>query len=280
MTDSRLYAASTGLCHSEPAYLDGHFSAAQPEYESMLRAVGIGAGVHVLDGGCGSGSYLPLLAELVGPKGRVSALDLAPESVAGINARFAASPLPCPMEARVGTVLALPYADHTFDAVWISAVLQYLTDEEVSTALTECRRVVRPGGLVAIKDADLTCWYFSPIEPVVLWRSLAAIRPHFAQVNGALGMLKLYQKLERAGLSGVRQTTTLVERRAPLRPVEEAFIGTMITTMVKTVEVANLPDPDRAAWRALEDLSRSDHPIRQSDFYYREAHVLAVGRVP
>src|SRR5262245_18841063 len=126
MEDTRTFAAaSTGLCHSDAAYLDLHFRAAQPGYEAMLRSAGIRAGSHVLDAGCGGGSFLPLLAECVGEAGRINAIDLAPENIAAVEARLATSPLPCPVDARTGTVLALPYADRTFDAVWTSGVLQY-----------------------------------------------------------------------------------------------------------------------------------------------------------
>jgi arsenite methyltransferase len=281
MADKRSFAAaSTGLCHSDPAYLDSHFRAAQPEYEAMLRAAGIRAGWHVLDAGCGGGSFLPLLAELVGEVGKISAIDLAPENIAAIEARLAARPLPCPVEAKTGTVLALPYADQTFDAVWTSSVVQYLTDAELWTALSELRRVVRPGGLVAIKDGDISFWHFSPVDPELLFRSLSAIRPHFAQVHGSLRTAGLYRWLSRLGLSGVRQASTLVERFAPLSPVEQEFIGAMFTTMGMAVIVAGMPEADLAVWRALDDLTDPGHPMKQADFYFREGHTLAVGWVP
>jgi arsenite methyltransferase len=47
----------------------------------MIRSVGIKPGWRVLDAGCGGGSFLPLLAELVGKDGNVSALDPAPENI-------------------------------------------------------------------------------------------------------------------------------------------------------------------------------------------------------
>ena len=52
----------------------------------MLRWVGIQPGWHVLDAGCGSGSYLSLLTELVGAQGSVSAIDLASENVQRVEA--------------------------------------------------------------------------------------------------------------------------------------------------------------------------------------------------
>src|SRR3712207_7490508 len=69
----------------------------------MLSSVGIAPGWRVLDAGCGSGSYLSLLAGIVGPLGYVQALDLASDNVALVEERFAASrTLPCLAQVRVG----------------------------------------------------------------------------------------------------------------------------------------------------------------------------------
>src|SRR6185437_2199159 len=105
------HASSTGQGFTEGAWLDVHFEAARPEYEAQLRAVGIQPGWRVLDAACGSGSFLPWLAELVGPDGQLAALDLAPENVALVERRIAEWGLPYPVEARAGTVLDLPYLD-------------------------------------------------------------------------------------------------------------------------------------------------------------------------
>ncbi|QLQ04643.1 MAG: hypothetical protein HZY76_00075 [Anaerolineae bacterium] len=77
------------------AWLDAHYLAGQPEYEAVLRSAGFQAGWRVLDAGCGGGSYLPLLGDLLGPDGRLSAVDLAPENVARRGAdRLWPAPLP------------------------------------------------------------------------------------------------------------------------------------------------------------------------------------------
>jgi SAM-dependent methyltransferase len=78
----RSNAASTGLLGSVAGFLDAHFEALRPGYEAMLRSVGLQPGWRVLDAACGSGGFLPLIAEHIGPSGAITAFDLAPDTVA------------------------------------------------------------------------------------------------------------------------------------------------------------------------------------------------------
>jgi len=76
------HTTSTGVANSAADWLDDHFEYARPEYEAQLCAVGIQPGWRVLDAACGAGSFLPWIADLVGPSGNIAALDLTPENVA------------------------------------------------------------------------------------------------------------------------------------------------------------------------------------------------------
>ena len=115
----------TGHHLAEANWLDLHFETFRREYEAMLRAIGLEPGWRVLDAGCGSGSFLPLLAELVGPTGHVTALDVSPDNLARLDQRVASDGFTCPVVTRAGTVTALPYPDDYFDAVWSANVSQY-----------------------------------------------------------------------------------------------------------------------------------------------------------
>jgi 2-polyprenyl-3-methyl-5-hydroxy-6-metoxy-1,4-benzoquinol methylase len=110
MTSTENHSSSTGHAMAASNWLDAHFRFAQPEYEAQARMVGIRPGWRVLDAGCGGGSFLPLLAELVGPGGMLTALDLAPENVSTVEALAANGALACPVEAHIGGVTALPFA--------------------------------------------------------------------------------------------------------------------------------------------------------------------------
>ena len=60
-------------------------------------------------------------------------------------------------------LFALPFADDSFDVVHAHQVLQHVADPVA--ALVEMRRVCRPGGVVAARDADYPTFTFAPAEP-------------------------------------------------------------------------------------------------------------------
>jgi ubiquinone/menaquinone biosynthesis C-methylase UbiE len=272
-------ASSTGQQGSEAGYLDVRFEACRPAFEAMLRSVGIQPGWHVLDAGCGSGGFLPLLSQLVGTTGHLTAFDLAPDNVAVVQRRAAQSAFSCPVVAQQGALTALPYPDRHFDAVWCANTLQYLSDSELLTALGEFRRVVRPGGLVAIKEVDMGLTCFGPADPALLWHLLDAGRKTDL-IRGWLRARELRTWLVRAGLVDVWQQPTLDDHRAPLQPAERQVFGQFLSYFGSLAERYGVPASDRAFWQAQRDPAESRHLIHDPEFFYCEGDIVAVGRVP
>lgn len=277
------FASSTGQVGTSAAWQDDHFEACRAGYEQIVHAAGFLPDWHVLDAGCGMGNYLPWLAHLVGPGGRLSALDLAPENVATVERRLADWRLPCPAEVRRGTFLALPYPDGHFDALWCANATQYLTDEERDVALLEFRRVVRPGGLVALMGADAALARQGPGDPFLRWRLMEAVRrsahrgKDLQWVNLHRGEQRLW--LRRAGLEEVRQRPFPIEVWAPLAPAQRAFSLASFRYSAAQAEEVEVSEADRRAWRALANPDTPGHPLADPDFHWCETHVLTVGRV-
>lgn len=143
----------------------------------------------VLDVGCGPGTITCDLADLVGPDGRVVGLDRASEVVADAAATVAARGTPN-VDTRVGDVYALDAADDTYDVVHAHQVLQHLSDPVA--ALSEMRRVCRPGGLVACRDADYAAMTWAPADPALdhwLDRYRAAARRNDAEPDAGRHLL-------------------------------------------------------------------------------------------
>jgi ubiquinone/menaquinone biosynthesis C-methylase UbiE len=275
------HTSSTGQAMAEGGWLDLHFEVARPEYEAQLRAVDIRPGWRVLDAACGSGSFLPWLAELVGPDGTLTALDLAPENAAQVARRVAEWALPCPVEVREGTVLALPYPDASFDAAWFANTSQYLTDEELATAFTELRRVVRPGGLVAVKETDGQLVRALPGPLGLIPRLIDALTRHdIVQATGVLRAPLLPGWLRRAGMTGVWQRTTLIERVAPLTPPTRQYWRDFLALNAAGAPSVALPAADEAFWARLRDPAALEAYLNDPDFYGCEGNILTVGTVP
>lgn len=126
-------------------------------------------GDSVLDVGCGPGTITADLAGLVSP-GRVTAVDPSREALAEA-AGVAAGGGRDNVAFAVADVHALPYPDGTFDIVHAHQVLQHVADPV--RALGEMRRVCRPGGIVAARDADYAAmtWY-PPVPYLDEWQAV------------------------------------------------------------------------------------------------------------
>lgn len=272
--------SSTGHALSESSYLDAHFETMRPEYEAAIRSVGIQPGWHVLDAGCGGGSFLQLLAELVGSKGHISGLDLDPENIEVVEALVRSRQVDCAVEARIGEVTSLPYEDNRFDAVWCANVTQYLTDGELQKMLAEFLRVLRANGLLVVKDFDLTLQQFLPGDPVALWTLFEKLRPVNSQIWGTFRVLDLPTWFRQAGLKDIRYETTVCERQAPLRPVEQKFIGDVLHFTASMAEKTGLSEPMLSAWRKLGNTDSPDNIMKHPDFRYREGFAVITARVP
>ena len=128
------------------------------------------AGMDLLDVGCGPASITADLAERVAP-GRVVALDAAAGALEAARATLRERGLSEQVEVTSGDVMALPFEDASFDVVHAHQVLQHLADPV--GALAEMRRVTRPGGIVAVRDAVYSAMTWFP-EPAGMeqWRSV------------------------------------------------------------------------------------------------------------
>jgi ubiquinone/menaquinone biosynthesis C-methylase UbiE len=119
------------------------------------------AGMRLLDVGCGPGSITRGLAERLAP-GQVVGLDLSPAILTAARQDAVERGLGN-LRYQQGDVYNLPFPDASFDAVFAHQVLQHL--REPGNALREMFRVVRPGGLVGVRDVDWGTAAYWPADP-------------------------------------------------------------------------------------------------------------------
>jgi SAM-dependent methyltransferase len=133
----------------------------------------------VLEVGCGMGQF----AERVGHEldTELVALDLAPRMVELARERG--------VDARVGDVQALPFAEGEFGCVIANWMLYHVPD--LDAAVRELARVLRPGGrLVAatlgeenLADLWRLVEYPRPTRPFTAENGAEVLRPHFSQIE-------------------------------------------------------------------------------------------------
>lgn len=170
-----------------------------PVREHLLMT-GLSEGMVALDAGCGPGVITGLMAEVVGPKGRVVGLDVSAERLAEARAH-------CGHQPQVDFVLTdvrrtgLP--DASVDFAWCQFVFEYLRQPE--EALSELLRVTRPGGRVVVSDIDgvgLLNWP-CPTDVEEGFRRLVKAVSDATGYDPQVGR-KMFHLFRRAGLEDVR----------------------------------------------------------------------------
>jgi SAM-dependent methyltransferase len=169
-----------------------------PITERFLRTAGLGAGMRVLDVGCGVGDVSMLCASLVGAEGEVVGMDRDPAALARARERVVAAGL-SNVRFIEGDFRELPPGE-PFDAVVGRAVLMYAADPAV--ALHSLLPHLRSGGVAAFQEFDFTTLValptFALMEQLVDWWRRTASQ---AGIELQMG-LKLFPTYVNAGLPG------------------------------------------------------------------------------
>ncbi len=115
-------------------------------------------GHRLLDLGCGPGTITVDLAELIGP-GEVVGVDQA-DAVLEEARSLATARGRSNVRFQAADAYDLPFDDASFDVVFAHQVLQHVA--RPLDALREAHRVLRSGGLIAVRDADYATMVHAP----------------------------------------------------------------------------------------------------------------------
>lgn len=135
--------------------------------ELVRAALGVNPGDRVLDLGCGPGFGIAELLDRVGATGSIVGVDRSPQMLSAAARRCAGHRNVTLHEADVA---ALPVDDAAFDRALSVQVIEYVPD--VTAALAELRRVVRPGGRVVVWDVDWSTLSWHSSDPARMDRVL------------------------------------------------------------------------------------------------------------
>ena len=118
----------------------------------VLDEVGIKPGFHILDYGCGPGSYTEIAAELVGPTGKVYALDIHPLAVERVQSTASKKRL-----SAIETICSdcLSGLEHnSIDVVLLYDTFHHLSAPDL--VLEELHRVLKHDGTLSFSDHHMS----------------------------------------------------------------------------------------------------------------------------
>jgi ubiquinone/menaquinone biosynthesis C-methylase UbiE len=231
----------------------------------LLRAAHIGPGMHVLDIATGTGLSAEAALDAVGPTGHVTAADVSPAMAEKARERLGKAPN---VSVYVEDGQALSFADSSFDVVLCNLGLMFFPDPV--RGLTEFRRVLRPGGRVAVSVNTVVERSYNHQINVIIARYLPSLAEAVTRTF-ALGEASLLRSLfNEAGFADfgtdtVRHTFVLSSFDAYYSPFERGGAST-------GQALAALPEEIRAAVReeVRRDLADRGGPI-EAEAEYRIA---------
>jgi ubiquinone/menaquinone biosynthesis C-methylase UbiE len=161
-----------------------------PVREAGLRELGVKPGEEVLEIGFGTGHCLVTLLGAAGNHGAVYGLDISE----GMLRRAISILRKKQLHDRVGLICGdaslLPFQTGVMDAVFMSFTLELFDTPDIPLVLAECRRVLKPGGRIAVvsmsKEGESTAlvhafeWthehfpHFLDCRPIFVGRALEA----------------------------------------------------------------------------------------------------------
>jgi SAM-dependent methyltransferase len=186
-------ASDTYIHGTEPSEQDRLAALNRLTNAAFVRFLDVPAGAHVLEIGSGLG----LLAVAVAS----TAADVLVEGVDIAPAQIAAAVRHPRVHYRQGDAHALEFPDASFDLVYARYLLEHVAMP--AAVLGEMRRVVRPGGTVAVCENDVSLIRFDPPCPAFerAWDSFVRYQASLGG-DGAIGR-RLYRLFHEAGLGGI-----------------------------------------------------------------------------
>lgn len=229
----------------------------------LFHEAGIGRGMTVVDIGSGAGDVSLILAELVGPGGKVIGVDSNAEILETARVRANEAGF-TNVEFLAGDARALELGG-TMDAVVGRLVLMYMADP--AAALKQLTQCLRPGGIIAFEEVDFTFYRSSARPDTPLMNDLAEWLLAVFERSGAHMTMggDLYRTFIKAGLP-----EPVLQFEAPMGGSETwagyPYIANSFRSLLPLLEEFGIATAeevavDTLAARVRQEVEASQHPV-------------------
>ena len=162
----------------------------------LLRAAHVAPGMHVLDIATGTGLSAEAALAAVGATGHVMAADVSPAMVEKARERLGKA---SNASVSVEDGQALSFADSSFDAVLCNLGLVFFPDP--ARGLSEFRRVLRPGGRVAVSVNTVVERSYNHQINVIIARHMPSLAEAVTRTFSLAEASRLRSLFKEAGLA-------------------------------------------------------------------------------
>lgn len=118
--------------------------------QGTLQRIGLQPGMQALEVGAGPGYFTVQAAQLLGPEGHLTSIDIQPQMIAQVQEKVQREGLQN-VDAQVADAKRLPFPDGSFDVAFLITVMGAFADK--GRALRELRRVLKQDGRLSVTEA-------------------------------------------------------------------------------------------------------------------------------